>query len=250
MQEAADALTTFVQWMQAYMADVLRSPVQIVAHLAALIGVSLAGAAALVRTMIPLRWLAVGSNVGLLVFGLLHPSPTTAAVALLLLPINVWRALEMMRLSRRVEAAANDHEMAALWLKPYMKPKRLRAGRVLFSKGDKADHLYLLTDGELEMVDVEQRLQPGRVFGEIALFAPGRKRTSTVRAVSPCVVLSIHESTVRQLYFQNPAFGFHLIQLLAERLSTDVSRMERRWAEGTLSGTFSEAAAPAAQRRA
>lgn len=239
-----------IDWLGSYLQGVVSSPQQMLAHAAALLGVLLAGAAALMRTMIPLRWLGVGSSLGLLVFGVLHPSPTTAAVAALLLPINVWRALEMMRLARRVTAATASADLASLWLKPYMKPMRLRAGRVLFHKGDKADRLYLLTDGELEVVEMQRLLLPGRVFGEIALFAPDRVRTATVRATRPCVVLWIHESTVRQLYFQNPAFGFHLIQLLAERLSTDVSRMERRWAEGTLSGTFSEAGTPPAQRRA
>ena len=74
------------------------------------------------------------------------------------------------------------------------------------------------------------------IFGEIALFSPEHVRTNTVRCLTRCVVLSIHESTVRQLYFQNPAFGFHLIELLAARLSTDVKSVEQRWAESTLSG--------------
>lgn len=211
-----------------YVGQMMASPRQIVAHVAALLGVAFVTVAAFVRTMTPLRWLAVGSNVGLLIFGALHPSLTTLLVAGTLLPINLWRAVEMMRITRRVERAASDADLAAIWLKPYMRPKRLRAGKVLFRKGDKADHLYLLTSGELELVEAGARLQPGRIFGEIALFSPAHVRTNTVRCLTRCVVLSIHESTVRQLYFQNPAFGFHLIGLLAARLSTDVGRAERR----------------------
>ena len=199
--------------------------------MAALIGVAFVSVAAFVRTMIPLRWMAVGSNIGLLIFGALHPSIPTLLVAGSLLPINIWRAIEMMRLTQRVNRAATDGDLASVWLKPYMKPRRLRAGKVLFQKGDHADRLYLLTDGELELVEIGRRMVPGRVFGEIALFSPERKRTGTVRAVTRCVVLEIHESTVRQLYFQNPAFGFHLVELLAERLSTDVQRAENRAAK-------------------
>jgi len=215
----------------AYVDQITSSPKQIVAHVAALIGVAFVTVAAFVRTMIPLRWMAVGSNVGLLIFGALHPSIPTMLVAGSLLPINVWRAIEMMRLTQRVNRAATEGDLASIWLKPYMKPRRLRAGKVLFRKGDHADRLFLLTDGELELVEICQRMVPGRIFGEIALFSPERKRTSTVRAVTRCVVLEIHESTVRQLYFQNPAFGFHLVELLAERLSTDVHRAESRTAE-------------------
>ena len=211
-----------------YLALITSSPRQILAHLAALVGVVFVSVAAFVRTMIPLRWLAVGSNIGLLLFGALHPSVPTLMVSGALLPINLWRAIEMMRLTRRVRRAASDADLAAVWLKPYMKPLRLREGKVLFRKGDKADRLFLLTDGELELVEAGARLQPGRIFGEIALFSPAHVRTNTVRCVTRCVVLAIHESTVRQLYFQNPAFGFHLIELLAARLSTDVGRAERR----------------------
>ena len=228
---AGDLLNQGLASLLAYVELITSSPQQIVAHLAAALGVVFVSIAAFVRTMIPLRWLAVGSNVGLLVFGALHPSVPTMMVSGALLPINVWRALEMMRITRRVRRAAGDADLAAIWLRPYMKPMRLRAGRVLFRKGDKANRLFLLTSGELELVEAGTRLQPGRIFGEIALFSPEHVRTHTVRCVTRCVVLSIHESTVRQLYFQNPAFGFHLIELLAARLSTDVDRAERRWRE-------------------
>ncbi len=214
-----------------YIAQTTSSPRQMVAHGAALMGVIFVTVAAFVRTMTPLRWLAVGGNVGLLIFGALHPSLPTLMVSGALLPINVWRAMEMMRITRRVERAASDADLASIWLKPYMKPLRLRAGRVLFRKGDKADQLYLLTSGELELVEAGARLQPGRIFGEIALFSPAHVRTNTVRCVTRCVVLSIHETTVRQLYFQHPAFGFHLVELLAARLTTDVGRAERRLEE-------------------
>jgi len=232
---AAQQSALLAQWLVAYAAHVLESPQQIVAHAAAIVGVTLAAVAALVRTMIPLRWLAVGSNFGLLLFGALHPSPTTMAVAALLLPINIYRAVEIMRLSRRVRQATEGSDLATLWLKPYMKPKRLRAGRELFRKGDRADRLFLLTAGEVDLVEIDRRLEPGRIFGEIALFSPNRVRTCTARCRTACTVLSIHETTVRQLYFQNPAFGFHLIELLATRLSTDVERAEQRAAEALLS---------------
>ena len=214
----------------AFLVAMLASPQQIVAHLAAAAGIGLVIAGAFMRTMMPLRWLAVGSNVGLMLYGALRPSPITFLIAFALLPINVYRAVEVTRLTRRVNRAAVAAEMAALWLKPYMKARRLKPGQTLFSKGDKADRLHLLADGEMELADIGQPLEAGRIFGEIALFSPNRIRTHTVRCVTACTVLEIHESTVKQLYYQNPAFGFHLIELLAGRLSNDVERAERRLA--------------------
>jgi hypothetical protein len=41
----------------------------------------------------------------------------------------------------------------------------------------------------------------------------------------------IDEPTLKQLYLQNPGFGFHLIGLVAARLSQDVRRVEQQLAE-------------------
>jgi hypothetical protein len=212
--------------VQDAVALVLASPQQIVAHLAAALGVGLAAAGAIVRTMKPLRWLAVGSNLGLLAYGALHPSPTTLAVAACLLPINLYRAVEVTRLTRRVASAGVDAQLASLWLRPHMKSRQHRAGTVLFNKGDLADRLHLLVDGEMELADIGVPMEPGRIFGEVALFSPSRQRSHTVRCVTACTVLEIHERTVRQLYFQNPAFAIHLIELLSANFQADLARAE------------------------
>jgi CRP-like cAMP-binding protein len=110
-----------------------------------------------------------------------------------------------------------------------MKPRKLKKGTVLFQKGDEADRLYCLVDGEIELAEIGVMLEPGKVFGEIAFFAPDKRRTHTARCVTECTVLSVDEETLKQLYFQNPSFGFHLIGLVAGRLSQDVRRIERRF---------------------
>ena len=208
--------------------EILASPVQIIAYLGAAAGAALVVAGAFVKTMIPLRWLTVGGNIGFLVFGVLHPSLTTVLVSALLLPINLYRLQQMTRLTRQVSAAESAADLSGVWLKPYMKSRKLKAGQILCRRGDRADHLYLLAEGELEVVEIGRAIAPGRIFGEIALFSPNRRRTHTVRCVVPSTVLIIDEATVRQLYYQNPAFGFHLVSLVAARLSEDVDRAETR----------------------
>ena len=220
-------------WAQvaANIVEILSSPKQILAHLAAGIGITLVVVAAFVRTMIPLRLLAVGSNVGLLIYGALRPSPITMAIAAVLLPVNIYRAIEMTRLTRRVNRAEVAGNQSGVWLRPYMKARKLRKGQVLFHKGDRADRMYLLVQGDMELEDIKVRLDTGRIFGEIALFSPNKIRTHTVKCLTPCIVLAISYGTVKQLYFQNPAFGFHLIELLASRLGQDVERAERQLRE-------------------
>jgi hypothetical protein len=43
-------------------------------------------------------------------------------------------------------------------------------------------------------------------------------------------VLSIDETTFKQLYYQNPAFGFEVVSLVAGRLMADVHRLQERLA--------------------
>lgn len=223
-------LSEFSTWasgeLTAYLAALVASPAQVAATVAVSIGVALVVAGAFVRTMLPLRWLAAGSDLALVVYGALHPSLTTLLFAAALLPINIYRAVEVTRLTRRVKRAQADADLSGLWLKPYMKPRRLKSGQTLFHKGQQADGLYLLVEGEMELVDIGKRLEIGRIFGEIALFSPSGLRTHTALCITECTVLEIHERTVKQLYFQNPAFGFHLIELLAGRLIADVERGE------------------------
>ncbi len=222
MQEVAEAAAQHLGALAVTLAD----PWQRVALGAAVLAAALIVVSAFVKTIIPLRWLAVGSNIGFMLYGYLHPSPLILALHAALLPVNLWRVLEMQRLTRRVRSANVAELRTGLWLQPHMRRRRMAAGSVLFRKGDTADRLYLLAEGEMELVESGRRLHTGRMFGEIAFFAPDRRRTATARCTTACTVLSIDEATFKQLYFQNPDFGFEIVRLIAARLTEDVQRLE------------------------
>ena len=206
------------------------SPTEIVATVSGLTAGALIVVSSFVRTMIPLRWLAVASNLGFVVYGALHPSLPLLFLHATLLPINIFRAREMVRLTMRVRAAAKSSDLSGIWLRPYMKSKQWKKGAVLFRKGDLADQLYFLAEGCIEFVEIGTFMEPGRIFGEIAFFAPDRRRTLTARCAESSKVLTIDQHTLEQLYFQNPAFGFRLVGLVAGRLLADVQRLEQRLA--------------------
>jgi CRP-like cAMP-binding protein len=107
-----------------------------------------------------------------------------------------------------------------------MRSARMKAGRVLFRKGDAARHLYFLASGQIEFVEIGEMMEAGRLFGEIAFFAPDKRRTLTARCATDCTVLRIDETTFKQLYFQNPAFGFQVVNLVTSRLIADRHRLE------------------------
>lgn len=209
----------------------LSTPTGVLALASAGVASALTVISTFLKTMIPLRWLAVGSNVGFFFYGLLYPSLPMMILHAVLLPINIYRAVEMIRLTRRVTNAAARRDNSGVWLKPYMKSKDLKAGTVLFNKGDVADQLYFLAEGRIEFVEIGKFMEPGRIFGEIAFFAPDRRRTQTARCAERCRVLTIDESNLHQLYYQNPSFGFELVGLIAGRLIADIQRLENQAAQ-------------------
>lgn len=208
------------------LSQTLADPWQWLALTAAALAAALIVVSAFVKTIIPLRWLAVASNVGFVIYGWVHPSPLILALHGILLPVNLWRVLEMQRLTRRVRQANVADTKSGLWLQPHMRRRRLAAGTVLFRKGDAVDRLYMLAEGQMELVESGRMLPPGRMFGEIAFFAPDRRRTATARCTTACTVLSIDETSFKQLFFQNPEFGFEIVRLIAGRLSEDVHRLQ------------------------
>ena len=149
----------------------------------------------------------------------------------MMLPVNLWRVDQMIRLTRRVSASAADAQQLEVWLRPYMRARRLRAGQTVFSVCDVADRLYFLVIGTVELPEVGRRLEAGQMFGEIAFFAPDRRRTSSARCLTPCQLMSIDEDTFRQLVYQNPDFGLEVVQLIAGRLSDDVRRLRAQTQE-------------------
>ena len=207
----------------------LATPSGIVALISAGVAGALVIVSSFVKTMIPLRCLAVGGNLGFLIYGALHPSFIMVLLHGTMLPINLYRTAEMVRLTRRVRASA-DSDLSGVWLRPYMRKRRLRKNGVLFHKGDEATHLYFLAEGQIEFVEIGEVMNPGRLFGEIAFFAPDKRRSLTARCVTPCTVLQIDENTFRQLYYQNPAFGFEVVKLVAGRLLADRQRLEQQLA--------------------
>jgi len=223
-----------LEWTHRQLAQLLASladPIQLLALASAALAGGLVIAGAFVKTMIPLRWLAVASNLGFIVYGLAHPAPLMVVLHAVLLPANLWRVGQMVRLTRRVHASVADAQQLEVWLRPYMRAKRHRAGASVFEVGDVADRLYFVVEGTVELPEVGRTLTAGQMFGEIAFFAPDRRRSSSARCVTPCQLMSIDEDTFRQLVYQNPDFGLEVVRLIAGRLSADVVRLSAAQAQ-------------------
>lgn len=169
------------------------------------------------QTMVPLRVLALGSNVLFSCYGYFGHVYPVMALHLILFPINVFRLTQVRELVRKARSAtAAGLSMDSVL--PFMRRRALTAGDVVFHKGDFADRLYYIASGRLEIKELGIELRAKDVFGEIGIFAPDRRRTATVVCVTDCELFELAEDKTKELYFQNPSFGYAVIRLIIMRL--------------------------------
>jgi CRP-like cAMP-binding protein len=112
------------------------------------------------------------------------------------------------------------------WLKPYMVRHTAKRGDVLFQKGDVSSAMFYTISGRYRLKEIGQDVEPGQLIGEIGLISPENKRTLTFECVEDGELLTISYDHVRELYFQNPEFGFYFLQLISKRLFKDIERSQ------------------------
>ena len=191
-------------------------------YLPELIGVAAAAAslyAAYSRTIIPLRVAGIVANVLAMIYSYSHGTYPTFVLNGLLLPLNVWRLHLMIRLVRDIDTATKG-DMNVDWLLPYTRPRQFKAGDVIIERGAFATDAYYIMSGEIELVELGERFGKGTLVGEIGLFAPDGKRSMTVRCKSDVHAAVIDYDRFKELYFQNPQFGFRLLHLIVARLQS------------------------------
>ncbi len=177
-------------------------------------------------TMIPLRILALASNVLFMAYGYVDHLYPVLILHALLFPVNAVRLVQFQRLVRDMREARSE-DLSIQSLLPYMTRRKLVAGETLVRKGDRADRLYYLVNGELEVAEISKVLKSGAVVGEIGVFAPNQKRTATIVCRTECTFFELTESKAKQLYFQDRAFGFAVLQLIISRLIENNERLMR-----------------------
>lgn len=101
----------------------------------------------------------------------------------------------------------------------------LDPGHDVFREGEPADALYIVQEGEIELLGAGAAqplrlalLGPGDFFGEGSLLE-GRTREATARTVSACRLLRIDAPTLTELVRHHPEAGLHMIRRLSSRLA-------------------------------
>jgi CRP/FNR family cyclic AMP-dependent transcriptional regulator len=172
------------------------------------------------KTIVPLRIVAMVSNVVFIVYALLgltygvfgrvYPILVLHSC---LLPLNVLRLRQLRTLITAVHEASDDEAIHALV--PFMTTQTRRKGDTLFRQGEPADRLYLLQSGRVGFSELDTHVSAGALFGEVGLFAPHGVRTLTAVCEEDCRLATISRDKVLELYYQNPKFGFFLIRLIS-----------------------------------
>jgi NADH dehydrogenase len=92
--------------------------------------------------------------------------------------------------------------------------------QIIFRQGDRGDRLYIVVDGEVEMLKHEQRLArigPGECFGEMALVNES-PRMATARTVTKVNLLSLDRATFNALFASHPPLRSMFQMLIDQRL--------------------------------
>jgi CRP/FNR family transcriptional regulator, cyclic AMP receptor protein len=169
------------------------------------------------KRMIPLRVFSIAANCVFIIYAFLASVYPQLFLQAILLPLNALRLYEMLQLTEKVEVASRG-DLSMDWLKQFMTKRAATTGEVLFRKGDLATAMFYTVTGRYCLPEAGIDVGPGEVIGEIGIIAPGNKRMLTFECVEGGDLLIIGYPQVKQLYYQNPEFGFYLLQLISHRL--------------------------------
>jgi CRP/FNR family cyclic AMP-dependent transcriptional regulator len=94
------------------------------------------------------------------------------------------------------------------------------AGKVIFAKGEPGDLMYVVVEGEAQIVIDGKPLETvrsGGILGEMALIDSGPRSASGI-AKTQCLLIPIDEKRFGDLVAHRPEFALHVMRVLANRL--------------------------------
>ncbi len=96
----------------------------------------------------------------------------------------------------------------------------LGPGEVIFKEGEPGRDMYVILDGEVELVIAGGQFEilgPGEPFGEMALIDNSPRAASAVTRTA-CRLVAIPEEKFLALIQDSPYFGLQIMQVMAHRL--------------------------------
>ncbi|MFB9150169.1 cyclic nucleotide-binding domain-containing protein [Roseovarius ramblicola] len=178
------------------------------------------------KSMIPLRILAIASSVCFIIYsGVLQLWPLLA-VELVLLPTNAYRLYEIIALRRLVTHMTDESEPDFSVAMAYGEKRVIQAGDVIFEKGDPVDSLYYLAEGCVEIEGQNVSVAAGKIFGEMAFFNNSAVRSATVRCLEDTVVYELDERGFARLQHEDPKFAMAVMRTVTRRLVANAAQSQ------------------------
>jgi CRP/FNR family cyclic AMP-dependent transcriptional regulator len=131
--------------------------------------------------------------------------------------------VQMSVLLRKAKLAAST-DLSPTWLQPFMRAKQFKVGETIFRKRDHADSLYMVVTGEVMLPEINRRLSPGELFGEVGLFSIERHRTTSAVAATAVHSLWISGGDLKKLCERNPGLSLYFLRLIATRMTENAAR--------------------------
>ena len=182
------------------------------------------------RTMLPLRGVAIGSNISFLVYGLLLHLWPVAILHALLLPLNTIRLIQIRRMLDNIQTArATDVDIHAIARSFTL--MRYAKGAAVFRRGEPADSAFYVAKGEVSFPEIRARCAAGELFGEIGVFSSGRVRTASAFCATDAELYRIDEHAIVMAFYQDPAFAFSVLRLVTQRLLGNFAHLESELAK-------------------
>lgn len=145
------------------------------------------------RTMAPMRIVAIGSNLAFIGYGLSLELAPIWVLHSTLLPLNAYRLLELQRRMRRLQDAARG-DASFERLLPFMAKRRFAKGEVLFRKGDVSHEMFYVLKGRVHLWEIDRTIGEGDLLGAISVFSPSGQRTVTAFCETDCEVLALSDA--------------------------------------------------------
>ncbi|MGA8317647.1 MAG: cyclic nucleotide-binding domain-containing protein [Bradyrhizobium sp.] len=183
------------------------------------------------KTMVPLRIAGIVSNFLFIGYGYALDAYPVLILHLVLLPLNIVRLQQMLRLIKQIEDVTRG-DVNLKWVKPFSTTKAVAVGDAVFRRGDPADEMFFIVSGRFRVQERNVDLQTGEIFGELGLLDAGQARTATVECTASGELLRITYDQVKQLCLQDPKFGFYFLHLVSKRLFHNLSLESRNGQPG------------------
>jgi CRP-like cAMP-binding protein len=94
------------------------------------------------------------------------------------------------------------------------------AGEYVFKAGDHGETMYIITEGEVDIIEgstVLDTIGPGSIVGELALI-DDEPRSASVRARTDCRLVPVDRRRFQFMVQETPFFGLAVMKVLADRL--------------------------------